>query len=117
MNLAQRAYHPMDSPSFTLAANPISTSVGAPIGAIHASASLPAVGGESVRGADFANLFKHLMDPAGRQDLAAATEPGLQSLALAHGGSLTINPDTGLPEAGFLKKLLPMLAGAASAAP
>jgi hypothetical protein len=38
---------------------------------------------------------------------------GLQSLALAHGGSLTINPDTGLPEAGFLKKLLPMLAGAA----
>ena len=42
---------------------------------------------------------------------------GLQSLALAHGGSLTINPDTGLPEAGFLKKLLPMLAGAASAAP
>jgi hypothetical protein len=38
---------------------------------------------------------------------------GLQALALAHGGSLTINPDTGLPEAGFLKKLLPMLAGAA----
>jgi len=38
---------------------------------------------------------------------------GLQALALAHGGSLTINPETGLPEAGFLKKLLPMLAGAA----
>jgi len=37
---------------------------------------------------------------------------GLQALALAHGGSLTINPDTGLPEAGFLKKLLPMIAGA-----
>lgn len=36
---------------------------------------------------------------------------GLQALALAHGGSLTINPDTGLPEAGFLKKLLPALAG------
>jgi hypothetical protein len=38
---------------------------------------------------------------------------GLQQLAMAHGGSLTINPETGLPEAGFLKKLLPMIAGAA----
>jgi hypothetical protein len=36
---------------------------------------------------------------------------GLQSLAMAHGGSLTINPETGLPEAGFLKSLLPMIAG------
>jgi hypothetical protein len=38
---------------------------------------------------------------------------GLQGLALAHGGSLSINPDTGLVEASFLKKILPMLAGAA----
>jgi len=38
---------------------------------------------------------------------------GLQSLAMAHGGSLTINPHTGLAEAGFLRKLLPALAGAA----
>lgn len=41
---------------------------------------------------------------------------GLQALAMAHGGSLTINPHTGLPEAGFLgsvfKKLLPTLVGA-----
>ena len=36
---------------------------------------------------------------------------GLHALALKHGGSLTINPDTGLPEANFLKSLLPMLAG------
>lgn len=36
----------------------------------------------------------------------------LQGLAMAHGGSLTINPETGLPEAGFLKKLLPTLLGA-----
>jgi len=41
---------------------------------------------------------------------------GLQALALAHGGSLTINPNTGLVEAGFLKQLLPMVAGAALAA-
>ena len=37
---------------------------------------------------------------------------GLQGLALAHGGSLSINPDTGLVEASFLKNLLPMIAGA-----
>ena len=37
---------------------------------------------------------------------------GLQALAMAHGGSLTINPETGLAEAGFLGKLLPMILGA-----
>ena len=37
---------------------------------------------------------------------------GLQALAMAHGGSLTINPQTGLPEAGFLSSLLPTLIGA-----
>ena len=37
---------------------------------------------------------------------------GLQALAMAHGGSLTINPETGLPEAGFLSNLLPALIGA-----
>ena len=36
---------------------------------------------------------------------------GLQALAMKHGGSLTINPDTGLPEANFLKSLLPIIAG------
>jgi hypothetical protein len=43
---------------------------------------------------------------------------GLQSLAMSQGGSLTINPDTGLPEAfnlgGFFKSLLPVFAGAAT---
>jgi len=37
---------------------------------------------------------------------------GLQALAVAGGGSLTKNPDTGLPEAGFLESLLPTLIGA-----
>jgi hypothetical protein len=41
---------------------------------------------------------------------------GLQALAMAHGGSLTVNPETGLPEAGFLKSLLPTLIGAGLAA-
>jgi hypothetical protein len=36
---------------------------------------------------------------------------GLQALAENHGGSLTINPETGLPEAGFLDKLLPAIIG------
>ena len=36
---------------------------------------------------------------------------GLQKLAMSAGGSLTTNPQTGLPEAGFLSSLLPMIAG------
>lgn len=35
----------------------------------------------------------------------------LNELAMAHGGQLTINPQTGLPEAGFLSSILPMVAG------
>lgn len=37
---------------------------------------------------------------------------GLQALAKASGGSLTINPDTGLVEAGFLSDILPVIAAA-----
>ena len=36
---------------------------------------------------------------------------GLQHLAIAHGGSLTINPTTGLPEASFMKDWLPSILG------
>jgi hypothetical protein len=43
--------------------------------------------------------------------MTPAEVASLQALAMKNGGSLTINPDTGLPEAGFLKKLLPMIAG------
>jgi hypothetical protein len=35
----------------------------------------------------------------------------LQTMAKQHGGSLTINPQTGLPEAGFLDAILPAVAG------
>ena len=38
---------------------------------------------------------------------------GLQSLANTYGGRLTTNPETGLPEAGFLDSILPAIAGAA----
>ena len=43
--------------------------------------------------------------------MAPSEVKALQTVAKAHGGSLTINPDTGLPEAGFLSSILPMIAG------
>ena len=39
----------------------------------------------------------------------------MQKLAEKNGGSLTVNPHTGLPEAGFLSSVLPMALGAAAA--
>jgi hypothetical protein len=66
-------------------------------------------------------LANHLQT-AGRGDdsllvhMTPGEVSGLQSIAMAHGGSLTINPQTGLPEAGFLSGILPMIAGAALAA-
>ena len=41
---------------------------------------------------------------------------GLQQLALANGTSLTVNPNTGMPEAFNLKGLIPMVAGVGLAA-
>lgn len=38
---------------------------------------------------------------------------GLHALAMAHGGKLSTNPDTGLPEAGFLENILPVVAAGA----
>ena len=43
--------------------------------------------------------------------MAPSEVHSLQAVAKAHGGSLTINPETGLPEAGFLSSILPMIAG------
>ena len=37
----------------------------------------------------------------------------LRAIAQKHGGDLSVNPHTGLPEAGFLSALLPVIAGAA----
>ena len=79
---------------------------------------LPAQGGLSV----LQNPLAQKLQSYGRGDdkMLVHMTPGevnsLQGLAMAHGGSLTINPDTGLPEAGWLGKLLPTLLGAALAA-
>jgi len=60
---------------------------------------------------------KHLASRGRKGDtmlvhMAPEEVSGLQALARAAGGTLTLNPDTGLPEANFLKRLLPTLIGA-----
>lgn len=76
---------------------------------------LPSLGGLSVR----QNPMAEELRSYGRGDdsmlvhMTPAEVNSLQGLALASGGSLTINPHTGLPEAGWLGKLLPTLLGGA----
>jgi hypothetical protein len=61
----------------------------------------------------------HQLQAAGRNNdsmlvhMSPREVSGLQSLARQHGGNLSVNPTTGLVEAGFLDSILPMLAGAA----
>ena len=64
-------------------------------------------------------LAKHVQEKGrGKDQMLVHMTPrevqGLQALAKAHGGSLTINPETGLPEAGFLEQVLPIVAMAAA---
>jgi len=67
------------------------------------------------------HIAKHLQEQGrGPDDMLVHMTSGelgaMQQLAKAHGGSLTINPKTGLPEAGFLSAILPMAAGALAVA-
>lgn len=67
---------------------------------------------------DLAPLAQHLQSHGRGEDsvlvhMTPREVGGLQALAQAHGGSLTINPETGLPEAGFLSSLLPTIIGGA----
>ena len=75
---------------------------------------LPAQGGLNVAQNPMAQQLQS--QGRGEDSMLIHMTPGevnsLQGLAMAHGGSLTINPETGLPEAGFLKKLLPTILGA-----
>lgn len=48
--------------------------------------------------------------------MAPSEVASLQEIAKAHGGSLTVHPETGLPEAGFLSSILPVVAGGLLAA-
>ena len=80
---------------------------------------LPALGGLSVTNPN--PMAQHLQG-FGRGDdsmlvhMTPAEVNSLQGLAMATGGSLTTNPHTGLPEAGWLGKLLPTILGIAGAA-
>ena len=82
------------------------------------SGGLPAQGGLSVA----ANPMAQQLQGYGRGDdtmlvhMTPEEVNSLQGLAMAHGGSLTINPHTGLPEAGWLGKLLPTILGGVLAA-
>ena len=75
---------------------------------------LPSQGGLSV----MANPMAEQLQSFGRGDdsmlvhMTPNEVNSLQGLAMATGGSLTINPHTGLPEAGWLGKLLPTILGA-----
>ena len=65
------------------------------------------------------NLAKHVQEKGrGNDKMLVRMTPhevqGLQALAKMHGGSLTTNPHTGLPEAGFLEQVLPIVAMAAA---
>lgn len=63
-------------------------------------------------------IAKHVQSKGrGRDSMLVHMSPrevaGLQALAMAHGGKLSINPNTGLPEAGFLENILPVVAAGA----
>jgi hypothetical protein len=63
-----------------------------------------------------ANVAQNLADKGRKGDsmlvhMTPDEVAGLQALAQQMGGSLTINPQTGLPEANIFKKLLPMALG------
>ena len=64
-------------------------------------------------------LAKHVQQKGrGKDQMLVHMTPrevqGLQALAKANGGSLTVNPETGLAEAGFLEDVLPIVAMAAA---
>lgn len=79
---------------------------------------LPATAGLSATANPMANQLQSM--GRGEDSMLVHMTPdevnSLQGLAMASGGSLTINPQTGLPEAGWLGKLLPTILGAALAA-
>lgn len=62
------------------------------------------------------NLAQHLAAHGRGNDkmlmhVTPAEVAGLQSIAMAAGGSLSVNPHTGLPEAGFFEDFLPTILG------
>ena len=111
----------MAPPPYTAAGNPAPTTGNPPILGQQipgTTGGLPAQGGLPVTSNPMAEQLQS--QGRGEDTMLVHMTPGevnsLQGLALASGGSLTINPNTGLPEAGWLGKLLPTILGAALAA-
>ena len=111
----------MAPPTYAAAGNPAPPSGNPPVLGQQIpgmSGGLPAQGGLPVTSNPMAEQLRS--QGRGEDSMLIHMTPGevnsLQGLAMAHGGSLTINPDTGLPEAGWLGKLLPTILGAALAA-
>ena len=106
----QQMQHPQDAPT----GNPPMLGADNPV----TSGTSPAQSGLSVMGNPMAEQLQS--QGRGEDSMLVHMTPNevnsLQGLAMAHGGSLTINPHTGLVEAGWLGKLLPTLLGAALAA-
>lgn len=90
--------------------------LGAPVPG--ATGGLPALSGLSIAQNPMAEALRS--KGRGEDSMLVHMTPNevnsLQGLAMAAGGSLTINPETGLPEAGWLGKLLPTILGGVLAA-
>ena len=102
----QQQYAPTGNPPMLGADNPVTANTS------------PAQSGLSVMGNPMAQQLQS--QGRGEDSMLVHMTPNevnsLQGLAMAHGGSLTINPETGLVEAGWLGKLLPTILGGALAA-
>jgi hypothetical protein len=102
----QQMQHPQDAPT----GNPPMLGADNPV----TSNTSPAQSGLSVLGNPLAQQLQS--QGRGEDTMLVHMTPNevnsLQGLAMAHGGSLTINPHTGLVEAGWLGKLLPTILGA-----
>lgn len=94
------------------------TSPYTPVGASNMQGSSPALQGLSASKSPMAQELQSM--GRGEDSMLVHMTPNevnsLQGLAMAAGGSLTINPQTGLPEAGWLGRLLPTILGVAGAA-
>jgi hypothetical protein len=105
-----------------VASAPTATTMGVPpnLGAQvpGGTGGLPTLGGLSVT----ANPMARQLQSAGRggDSMLVHMTPGevssLRGLAQRFGGDLSVNPQTGLPEAGFLSRILPTLLGVGLAA-
>ena len=97
---SEGVYHPDSEGNYHFPTDDFGDKAGGPIHAYASGGSTPQGIASLGRGQD--SMLVHM---------TPGEVHGLQQLAMRHGGSLTINPQTGLPEAGFLSSVLPMLAG------